>query len=74
MKYYVEYKRRLLEALKETVLTDGIYKVKVQIFDLLEATEDKKSDFYSEIFRINRHVETLLGIKQIVFYPKNKEV
>ncbi len=71
---YTVYKGRLIDALKVTKPIDGVYRVEVQVFDLLEETRDSKEQFYENIFEINRRFETLLGIKQIVFYPKNKEV
>ena len=74
LKAYNIYKGRLVDELKQTVPVDGVYRVKIQIFDLLDAVDVSKSDFYCGIFKINRHVERLLSLKQIVFYPKNVEV
>ena len=71
---YTVYKGRLIDALKETKPVDGVYRVRVQVFDLLEATRDSKTKFYENIFEINRRFERILGIKKIVFYPKNVEV
>ncbi len=71
---YTVYKERLIDVLKTTKPINGAYRVEIQVFDLLEATRDSKEQFYKNIFEINRRFETLLGIKQIVFYPKNKEV
>ena len=71
---YTVYKRRLIDALKATKPVDGVYRVRVQVFDLLEATRDSKEQFYENIFEINRRFEQILGIKRIVFYPKNVEV
>lgn len=39
-----------------------------------DAVDVSKSEFYCGIFKINRHMEQLLGLKQIVVYPKNVEV
>lgn len=74
MYIYTVYKGRLIDALKETKPIDGVYRVRVQVFDLLEATRDSKEQFYENIFEINRRFEQILGIKKIVFYPKNVEV
>lgn len=74
MYIYTVYKGRLIDALKETKPVDGVYRVRVQVFDLLEATRDSKEQFYENIFEINRRFEQILGIKKIVFYPKNVEV
>ena len=74
MYIYTVYKGRLIDALKETKPVDGVYRVRVQVFDLLEATRDSKTKFYENIFEINRRFEQILGIKKIVFYPKNVEV
>lgn len=74
MYIYTVYKGRLIGALKETKPIDGVYRVRVQVFDLLEATRDSKEQFYENIFEINRRFEQILGIKKIVFYPKNVEV
>ena len=71
---YTVYKGRLIDALKETKPVDGVYRVRVQVFDLLEAARDNKEQFYENIFEINRRFEQILGIKKIVFYPKNVEV
>ena len=68
---YTVYKGRLIDALKETKPVDGVYRVRVQVFDLLEATRDSKEQFYENIFEIHRRFEQILGIKKIVFYPKN---
>lgn len=68
---YTVYKGRLIDALKATKPVDGVYRVRVQVFDLLEATRDSKEQFYENIFEINRRFEQILGIKKIVFYPKN---
>lgn len=68
---YTVYKGRLMDALKETKPIDGVYRVRVQVFDLLEATRDSKEQFYKNIFEIHRRFEKMLGIKRIVFYPKN---
>lgn len=68
---YTVYKGRLIDALKETKPIDGVYRVRVQVFDLLEATRDSKEQFYKNIFEIHRRFEQMLGIKRIVFYPKN---
>ena len=74
LKAYNIYKGRLVDELKQTVPVDGVYRVKVQLFDLLDAVDVSKSEFYCGIFKINRHMEQLLGLKQIVVYPKNVEV
>ena len=71
MYIYTVYKGRLMDALKETKPVDGVYRVRVQVFDLLEATRDSKEQFYKNIFEIHRRFEQMLGIKKIVFYPKN---
>lgn len=71
MYIYTVYKGRLMDALKETKPVDGVYRVRVQVFDLLEATRDSKEQFYENIFEIHRRFEQILGIKKIVFYPKN---
>lgn len=71
MYIYTVYKGRLIDALKETKPIDGVYRVRVQVFDLLEATRDGKEQFYKNIFEIHRRFEQMLGIKRIVFYPKN---
>ena len=68
---YTVYKGRLMDALKSTKPVDGVYKVRVQVFDLLEVTRDSKEQFYENIFEIHRKFEQILGIKKIVFYPKN---
>lgn len=68
---YTVYKGRLIDALKSTKPVDGVYRVRVQVFDLLEATRDSKEQFYKNIFEIHRRFEKMLGIKRIVFYPKN---
>lgn len=68
---YTVYKGRLIDALKATKPVDGVYRVRVQVFDLLEATRDSKEQFYENIFEIHRRFEQMLGIKKIVFYPKN---
>ena len=68
---YTVYKGRLMDALKETKPIDGVYRVRDQVFDLLEATRDSKEHFYENIFEIHRKFEQILGIKKIVFYPKN---
>ena len=74
MYIYTIYKGRLIDDLKETKPIDGVYRVRVQVFDLLEATRDSKEQFYENIFEIHRRFEQILGIKKIVFYPKNVEV
>ena len=74
MYIYTIYKGRLIDALKETKPIEGVYRVRVQVFDLLEATRDSKEQFYENIFEIHRRFEQILGIKKIVFYPKNVEV
>ena len=71
MYIYTVYKGRLMDALKETKPIDGVYRVRVQVFDLLETTRDSKEQFYENIFEIHRRFEQILGIKKIVFYPKN---
>lgn len=71
MYIYTVYKGRLMDALKETKPVDGVYRVRVQVFDLLETTRDSKEQFYENIFEIHRRFEQILGIKKIVFYPKN---
>ena len=71
---YTVYKGRLIDTLKATKPVDGVYRVRVKVFDLLEATRDSKEQFYENIFEINRRFEQILGIKKIVFYPKNVEV
>lgn len=68
---YTVYKERLIDALKETKPADGVYRVEVQVFDLLEKTRDSKEQFYENIFEIHRRFEKMSGIKKIVFYPKN---
>ena len=54
MYIYTVYKGRLIDALKATKPVDGVYRVRVQVFDLLEATRDSKEQFYDNIFEINR--------------------
>ena len=73
LKAYNIYKGRLVDELKQTIPINNVYKTQVQVFDLLDAVEVSKSEFYDGLFKINRHIERLLGIK-IVFYPKNVEV
>ena len=73
LKAYNIYKGRLIDELKQTIPVNNVYKTQVQVFDLLDAVEVSKSEFYDGLFKINRHMEQLLGIK-IIFYPKNIEV
>jgi hypothetical protein len=70
LKAYNIYKGRLIDELKQTIPVNNVYKTQVQVFDLLDAVEVSKSEFYDGLFKINRHIEQLLGIK-IIFYPKN---
>ena len=72
LKAYNIYKGRLVDELKQTIPVNNVYRTQVQVFDLLDATEISKSEFYDGLFKINRHIEQLLGIK-IIFYPKNVE-
>ena len=39
LKAYNIYKGRLVDELKQTVPVDGVYRVKVQVFDLLDAVD-----------------------------------
>lgn len=73
LKAYNIYKGRLIDGLKQTIPVNNVYKTQVQVFDLLDAVEVSKSEFYDGLFKVNRHMEQLLGIK-IIFYPKNMEV
>jgi hypothetical protein len=73
LKAYNIYKGRLIDGLKQTIPVNNVYRTQVQVFDLLDAVEVSKSEFYDGLFKINRHIEQLLGIK-IIFYPKNIEV
>lgn len=73
LKAYNIYKGRLIDSLKQTTPINNVYRARVQVFDLLDAVEVGKSEFYDGLFKINRHMEQLLGIK-IIFYPKNMEV
>ena len=73
LKAYNIYKGRLIDELKQTIPINNVYKTQVQVFDLLDVVEVSKSEFYDGLFKINRHIEQLLGIK-IIFYPKNVEV
>ena len=73
LKAYNIYKGRLIDELKQTIPVNNVYKTQVQVFDLLDVVEVSKSEFYDGLFKINRHIEQLLGIK-IIFYPKNLEV
>ena len=70
LKAYNIYKGRLVDSLKQTAPINNVYRAQVQVFDLLNAVEVSKSEFYDGLFKINRHMEQLLGIK-IIFYPKN---
>jgi hypothetical protein len=72
LKAYNIYKGRLIDGLKQTIPVNNVYRTQVQVFDLLDAVEVSKSEFYDGLFKINRHIEQLLGIK-IIFYPKNIE-
>ena len=72
LKAYNIYKGRLIDELKQTIPVNNVYRTQVQVFDLLDAVEVSKSEFYDGLFKINRHIEQLLGIK-IIFYPKNVE-
>ena len=72
LKAYNIYKGRLIDGLKQTIPVNNVYRTQVQVFDLLDAVEVSKSEFYDGLFKINRHIEQLLGIK-IIFYPKNVE-
>ena len=73
LKAYNIYKGRLIDSLKQTAPINNVYRTRVQVFDLLDVVEVSKSEFYDGLFKINRHIEQLLGIK-IIFYPKNVEV
>lgn len=73
LKAYNIYKGRLIDGLKQTIPVNNVYRTQVQVFDLLDAVEVSKSEFYDGLFKVNRHMEQLLGIK-IIFYPKNIEV
>ena len=73
LKAYNIYKGRLIDGLKQTAPINNVYRTQVQVFDLLDVVEVSKSEFYDGLFKINRHIEQLLGIK-IIFYPKNVEV
>jgi hypothetical protein len=73
LKAYNIYKGRLVDSLKQTAPINNVYRARVQVFDLLDAVEVSKGEFYDGLFKINRHMEQLLGIK-IIFYPKNVEV
>lgn len=73
LKAYNIYKGRLIDSLKQTTPINNVYRTQVQVFDLLDVVEVSKSEFYDGLFKINRHIEQLLGIK-IIFYPKNVEV
>ena len=64
------YKGRLIDSLKQTAPINNVYRARVQVFDLLDTVEVSKSEFYDGLFKINRHMEQLLGIK-IILYPKN---
>ena len=70
LKAYNIYKGRLIDSLKQTTPINNVYRTRVQVLDLLDAVEVGKSEFYDGLFKINRHIEQLLGIK-IIFYPKN---
>lgn len=70
LKAYNIYKGRLVDSLKQTAPINNVYRTRVQVFDLLDAVEVSKGEFYDGLFKINRHIEQLLSIK-IIFYPKN---
>lgn len=57
-----EYKERLLKALQVSEKRYGFNQCKVKVYDLLDKTKLSKTDFFNELFKINKEVNAEMNV------------
>lgn len=57
-----EYKKRLLKALEVSGERYGFNQCKVKVYDLLKESKLTKTEFFNELFKINKEVNKEMNV------------